>query len=298
MTPVRYNAAMARKVGERNPNEQVLAHKTQVREVTSSSNALLKLFRRALADGVTREGWLAVEGPRSIEEALKACESGSALTIHSVLVSRGGVARFEAMLAQLPPETEIAQVADRLFQNAAQTQTPQGIAALVELPQPDLQRILAHDNPLLLVACGLQDPGNLGAIMRSAEALGATALVTLRATVSPFNPKTMRSCAGSVFRLPVFPGQDPGTLFERLRGARVTIVATDRHSASGLAQADLRGSLALLVGNEASGLAPELAAEATLRLCIPIRPGTDSVNVAAAAAIFLYEAARQREFRY
>src|SRR6516164_812556 len=125
-----------------------------IREVTSSSNALLKVFRRALADGVTREGWLAVEGPRSVEEALKACGSGSALTIHSVLVSRSGVERFEAMVAQLPPEAEIAQVADRLFQNAAQTQTPQGIAALVELPQPDLQRILAHDNPLVLVACG------------------------------------------------------------------------------------------------------------------------------------------------
>ena len=270
----------------------------RARELTSSSNALLKVFRRALADGVTREGWLAVEGPRSVEEALKACGSGSALTIHSVLVSRSGVERFEAMVAQLPPEAEIAQVADRLFQNAAQTQTPQGIAALVELPQPDLQRILAHDNPLVLVACGLQDPGNLGAIMRSAEAMGATALVTLRATVSPFNPKTMRSCAGAVFRLPVFPGQDPGPLFERLRAAGVTIVATDRHSSSDLAQADLRGSLALLVGNEASGLAPEIAAEATLRLSIPIRPGTDSVNVAAAAAIFLYEAARQREFRY
>jgi RNA methyltransferase, TrmH family len=270
----------------------------QVRELTSSSNALLKVFRRALADGVTREGWLAVEGPRSVEEALKARGSGSAVSIHSVLVSRSGAERFKSMLAQLPHEAEIAQVADRLFQNAAQTQTPQGIAALVELPQPDLQRVLAHRNPLLLVACGVQDPGNLGAIMRSAEALGATALVTLRGTVSPFNPKTIRSCAGSVFQLPVLAGQGAGALFESLRAAGVTIVATDCHSSSELAQADLRGSLALLVGNEASGLAAEIAAHATLRLSIPIRPGTDSVNVAAAAAIFLYEAARQREFRY
>jgi TrmH family RNA methyltransferase len=273
----------------------------QVRELTSSRNALLKVFRRALADGVTCEGWLAVEGPRLVGEALKACAKapgGSAVAIHSVLVSRSGAERFQSMLAQLPHEAEIAQVADRLFQTAAQTQTPQGIAALVELSQPDLQEILAHHDSLLLVACGLQDPGNLGAIMRSAEAMGATALVTLRATVSPFNPKTIRSCAGAVFRLPVFPGQDPVALFERLRAARVTIVATDRHSPSELVQADLRGSLALLVGNEASGLAEELAAQATLRLSIPIRPGTDSVNVAAAAAIFLYEAARQRQFRY
>jgi RNA methyltransferase, TrmH family len=270
----------------------------RVRELTSSSNALLKVFRRALADGVTREGWVAVEGPRSVEEGLKACGRGSSVAIHSVLVSRSGAERFKSTLAQLPREVEIAQVADRLFQNAAQTQTPQGIAALVELPQPDLQSILACRNSLLLVACGLQDPGNLGAIMRSAEAFGAMALITLHATVSPFNPKTMRSCAGSVFRLPVLTGQDPAALFERLRAAGVTIVATDRHSSSELAQADLRGSLALLVGNEASGLAAEIAAQATLRLSIPIRPGTDSVNVAAAAAIFLYEVARQREFRY
>jgi RNA methyltransferase, TrmH family len=268
----------------------------RIRELTSSSNALLKVYRRALADGVTREGWLAVEVPRSFEEDLKS--GGSGVTIRSVLVSRSGAERFKLMLAQLPQETEITQVADRLFHNAAQTQTPQGIAALVELPRPDLQTVLAHPNSLLLVACGLQEPGNLGSIMRSAEALGSTALVTLPATVSPFNPKAMRSCGGAVFRLPVFPSQDPAVLFERLRARGVRIVATDRHSAIALAQADLRGSLALLVGNEAFGLAADIAAQATLRLSIPIRPGTDSVNVAAAAAIFLYEAARQRKFQY
>lgn len=277
------------------------ANGMRIRELTSPSNALLKAFRRALADGVTREGWLAVEGPRLVEEALKACAkpaNGSAVAIHSVLVSRSGAEGFNSLLAQLSRDAEIAQVPDRLFQRAAQTQTPQGIAALVELPRFDFERTVAHRDSLLLVACGLQDPGNLGTIMRSAEALGATALITLPATVSPFNPKAMRSCGGAVFRLPVFPGQDPGVLFDRLRAAGVCIVATDRHSALALAQADLRGSLALLVGNEASGLAPEVADQATLQLSIPIRPETDSVNAAAAAAIFLYEAARQREFRY
>ncbi len=273
----------------------------QIRELTSPSNALLKVFRRALADGVTREGWLAVEGPRLVGEALKACAkpaNGSAVAIHSVLVSRSGAERFNSLLAQLSRDAEIAQVPDRLFQRAAQTQTPQGIAVLVELPRFDFERTLARRDSLLLVACGLQDPGNLGTIMRSAEALGATALVTLPATVSPFNPKAVRSCAGAVFRLPVFPGQDPGALFERLRAAGMSIVATDRDSPLALAQADLRGPLALLVGNEASGLAPGIAAQAAMRLSIPIRPETDSVNAAMAAAIFLYESARQREFRY
>lgn len=272
-----------------------------VRELTSSSNALVKVFRRALAEGTTREGWLAVEGPRLVDEALKGsgrAHDGSVAAIHSVLVSRSGGQKFRSILQRLPGDAEIAQIPDRLFQQAAQTQAPQGIAALVELPPPSWEMTLARGDLLLLIACGLQDPGNLGTIMRSAEALGATALVTLPATVSPFNPKAVRSCAGAVFRLPVFPAQDPCTLFERLRDAGVRLVATDRASALTLPQADLRGPLAILVGSEASGLAPGITAQASMRLSIPIRPETDSVNVAMAAAIFLYEAARQREFRY
>jgi RNA methyltransferase, TrmH family len=274
----------------------------QIREVTSSSNSFVKVFRRGLAEGVTRKGWLAVEGPRLVQEALKACAkppSGSAAVIHSVLVSRSGVEKFDSLLAQLPRDAERVQVPDRLFQRAAQTQTPQGIAALVELPPVDLGEILARHGSLLLIACGLQDPGNLGTIMRSAEALGATAVATLPATVSPFNPKAVRACAGAVLRLPVFASQDPGTLFEALRNAGVRVVATDRHSGLPLTQADLRGGrLAFLVGNEAAGLAPEIGAQAAMRLSIPIRSDTDSINAAMAAVIFLYEAARQREFRY
>ncbi len=273
----------------------------QIRELSSRSNALLKVFRRALADGVTREGWLAVEGPRLLEEALKTQAigpAGSGATVHSVFVTRSGAEKFRPLLAKLPRETEIAQVPDRLFQHASQTQTPQGIAALVGLPGYDLERTLAWRDSLFLLVCGLQDPGNLGTMMRSAEALGATALLTLPATVSPFNPKAVRSCGGAIFRLPVFPNQEPGALFERLRATGVCIVATDRHTPCSLAESDLRGPVALLIGNEASGLAPEIAAQAALHLSIPIRPQTESVNAAAAAVIFMYEAARQRGFRY
>ena len=273
----------------------------QIREVTSSSNALVKVFRRSLAGGVTPEGWLAVEGPRLLEEALQACAklpNSSPVTVHSVLVSRSGAEKFDSLMARLPGDAETVQVPDRLFQRVAQTQTPQGIAALVELAHADLGETLARRDSLQVIACGLQDPGNLGTILRSAQALGATALVTLAATVSPFNPKAVRSCAGAVFRMPVFAGQDPGTLFERLRNAGIRIVATDRHSSLSLAQADLRGRLALLVGNEAAGLAPEITAQGAMRLSIPIRADTDSINAAMAATIFLYEAVRQREFRY
>jgi TrmH family RNA methyltransferase len=267
----------------------------RMRQIASPTNSILKVYRRALAKGTTREGWLAVEGPFLVEEALAAAP---AVRTHSVLVAESAWAKFARLMERLPSEAEAVQLPDRLFEQVAQTQSPQGIAALVELPAPNLDTILAGQNLLLLVACGVQDPGNLGTLMRSAAAFGASALFALQETVSPFNPKAVRSSAGAIFRLPILAGLAANELLDRLRAARVCIIAADRHSPSPLHEADLRGSLAILVGREASGLPPEIARAASLLLSIPIRPGMDSVNVATAASVFLYEAARQRGFRY
>jgi TrmH family RNA methyltransferase len=269
------------------------------RQISSASNSLLKVFRRALAEGTTRQGWLAVEGPFLVEEALGAAP---AVRIVSLLVSKSGAERFSKLLKRAPAEAETAQVPDRLFAQVARTQTPQGIAALVELPLPDLQQILARPSAdgdvVLLVACGIQDPGNLGTMLRSAQAFGATALLTLKGTVNPFNPKAVRSSAGAIFRLPVLPNLEAGALFELLCSRGIRLLAADRHSPSSLAKADLRAPLAILVGREATGLPPEISRQAQQFLSIPICPGMDSVNAATAASIFLYEAARQRGFKY
>ena len=265
------------------------------RQIASPTNSLLKVYRRALAIGTTREGWLAVDGPFLVEEALKAAP---AIRTHSVLVAESVWAKFAHLIERLPAEAEAVQVPDRLFEQVAQTQKPQGIAGLAELLPYNLDAILEGPNLLLLVACGLQDPGNLGTLMRSAAAFGASALITLPETVSPFNPKAVRSSAGAIFRLPVLAGLATDELVNRLRAAQVRIIAADRRSPSPLSQADLRGSLAILVGREASGLPAEIAREASMLLSIPIRPGMDSVNVATAGSVFLYEAARQRAFRY
>jgi TrmH family RNA methyltransferase len=267
----------------------------RIRQIGSPTNSIVKVYRRALAKGTTREGWLAVEGPFLVKEALAAAPTVRA---HSVLITESGSAKFSGLLEELPAEAEAVQVPDRLFQQVAQTQNPQGIAALVELPDYHLETILAGQNVLLLVACGLQDPGNLGTLMRSAAALGASALCTLPETVSPFNPKTVRSSAGAIFHLPVLHDLSVHDLVYRLRADGVCMVAADRHSPSPLCQADLRGSVAIMVGREASGLPPEIAREASLVLSIPIRPGMDSVNAATAGSVFLYEAARQRGFKY
>jgi TrmH family RNA methyltransferase len=206
--------------------------------------------------------------------------------------------KFARLLERLPAEAEAVRVPDRLFEQVAQTQNPQGIAALVELPPRNLDTILAGRDLLLLVACGTQDPGNLGTMMRSAAAFGASALFTLEETVSPLNPKAARSSAGAIFRIPVMAGLAATELLSRLRAAQIRIIAADRRSPTPLDQADLRGSLAILVGREASGLPPEITREASLLLSIPIRPGMDSINAATAGGVFLYEAARQRGFKY
>lgn len=267
----------------------------EVRQILSSHHPLLKVFRRALAEGRTREGWLAVEGPILLEEALRA---PARVTIHSVLAGKAASEKFRSLLAQLPRETERVIVPDPLFAQLALTETPQGLAALLELRPSKWETVLAHEEVVLLVACGVQDPGNLGAMVRSAQALGASALVTLAETVSPFNPKAVRATAGAILRLPIFPGEGTSSLLDRLRRARVRLIAADRRSPSPLAQADLRGRVAFWVGRESTGLPPAVTRATDILLSIPIRPETDSVNVATAAGIFLYEAARQRGFRY
>ncbi len=267
----------------------------RIREITSAGNALLKVFRHALAEGVTREGLLAVEGPFLVEEALNADKRAA---VQSVIVAQGAEEKFSRLLARLAKEAEVASLPDRLFRQVAQTESPQGIAALVELRPEKLESVLARRDALLLIACGLQDPGNLGTLTRSAQAFGASALMTLEGTVSPFNPKAVRASAGAVFHLPIFVGEKTEPLFRQLRKAGVRIVAADRRSPASLTDADLRGPLAILVGQEAAGLSPDLLHEANLLLSIPIREGMNSMNAAVAASIFLYEAARQRGFTY
>lgn len=275
----------------------------RMREITSPTNPLIKVFRHSLHAGVTREGWLAVEGPLLVREALLAAtENGRqarmhcACAVHSILVARGAVDKFADLLAGLPAGTEVANTPESIFDRLSTTVAPQGIAALVEVQLPALETLLRVENVLVAAVLGLQDPGNLGTILRSAESLGADALVALKSTVHPSNPKILRASGGALFRLPVFSSLDPEHFFTQLRAARVRLVAADSHSATRIIEIDLTGSLAVLIGNEGAGLPASISPDA--RVAIPLRPGVDSLNAAVAASIFLYEASRQRGFHH
>ncbi|MGH9356993.1 MAG: TrmH family RNA methyltransferase [Terriglobia bacterium] len=217
--------------------------------------------------------------------------------LRSVIATPSAAESFADILARVPRDAERAGISDRLFSTIAQTVSPQGIAALVEVHPPPLEAVLSLHHAVLVVACGLQDPGNLGTILRTAEALGAAAVICLKSTVSPSNPKVLRACGGAVFRLPVFAGVETMQLFGAMRRANICIIAADRESSARVDEADLRGAVAFLIGSEAGGLAAEVAGNAELRLSIPAAAKINSINAAMAAGIFLYEAARQRGFR-
>lgn len=266
-----------------------------VRIVQSSQNARLKELRRALATP-PRPGsaepsgppvLVGIEGPNLLAEALRA-----GLRIVCVFAAHGS----ERLLDQLAlsSQTEILLLPRRLLDQALTTETPQPIAALVQPPSWSWSALLGPDRPpLLLVLAGLQDPGNLGAILRSAEAFGVSGVVSLPGTVSPWNPKALRASAGSVFRVPLLSAT-PEDCFPRLRSAGVRIFSTTARDAQPAPQAGLTGPTALLIGNEGNGLPPELAAQAGTALTIPCPGPVESLNAAVAAGILLYEAARQR----
>ncbi len=268
--------------------------------ITSKDNRWLKRFRAALAGDSGEPNVYGIEGPHLVEEALR-----SAVEIETVLSSPAGekhLARLGLAGAAGAPATaapRVLRTTDRLFDSIAATETPQGIAALVRLPEYSFEDIV-RGVPLVVVLVGVQDPGNVGTIVRSAEALGATGIVAAAASASPYGPKAMRASAGSVFRLPVLLRTQPAVLLAQLHVAGVSLVATT----SGLSTegapprephaVDLRGPVALLIGGEAHGLPDPVLRSADASIRIPLAQPVESLNAAVAASVVLYEAARQR----
>lgn len=268
--------------------------------ITSKENRWLKRFRAALADEADEPGVVGVEGPHLVEEALR-----SGIEILAVLASPAGEKHVEALglaaaLAAPGAGPPLLRTTDRLFASLAGTETPQGIAALVRLPEYGFEDLL-RGVPLVVVLAGVQDPGNVGSIVRSAEAFGATGLAAAAGSASPLGPKAMRASAGSIFRLPVIVRAQPSVLLAQLKVAGVKLVATVAQAGLGQAAAkapcslDLRGAVALLVGSEPHGLPEPLLRSADAAVSIPLAAPVDSLNAAVAASVVLYEAARQRQ---
>ena len=316
--------------------------------IESRENRWLKRFRAALSGESSRAGAsrpraalaqalpegppeappeveiAGVEGARLVETALR-----SGAEILALLFSDTGAKHMLRLQPSIPPEARLLATSDRLFAQVAATETPQGIAALVHAPQTCFDD-LVRGVPLLLIMAGIQDPGNVGTLLRTAEAFGASGAAACPAgligTADPFGPKALRASAGSALRLPVLRGVGTPVLLAQLRVAGVRVYATSPGAASvaeaGAAagagastaataresahkpllpwEVNWREPSALLVGNEGAGLPADLIRSSDAVVHIPqalareAGAPVESLNAAVAGAILLYEAARQR----
>jgi TrmH family RNA methyltransferase len=279
--------------------------------ITSRENRWLKRFRACLAgESSGDDGIAGVEGVRLVEAAL-----GSGLPVEALLVSESGVRHLARLASAIAPEMKILRTTDRLFAGIAGTQTPQGVAAIVRPKVAALEDVL-RDVALVVVLVGVQDPGNVGTILRAAEAFGATGAATcpagLAGTADPLAPKALRASAGSALRLPILRRMSSAILLAQLRVSGVKLYAAvpdsdPQASRQGDAapplvqpwEADWKSPVALLIGNEGAGLPEEIVRCCDARVSIPQwgskKPmGVESLNAAMAGTVLLYEAMRQR----
>lgn len=265
------------------------SNSSRLRAVNSRQNASVKELRQAFHSGsLTEDGYCAIEGMHLLEEAIR-----SGLRFKTVFFGQAATDRANKLLPQLASHVETLLLPDEVFASAVQTESPQGVAALVKLKSFKFDDLLRADSPLLLGVAGLQDPGNLGTILRSAEAFGVNGVFIGERSVAPWNPKVVRGSSGSVFRLPIVKTETQSALLA-LRERGVKIWATSSHKGTPLQEADFSGASAILIGNEGSGLSREVMQQVDETLVIPHSSRVESLNAGIAASIVVYEAARQR----
>jgi TrmH family RNA methyltransferase len=264
----------------------------KVSQLTSKENPLLKTFRLVASGGRRAPKQLVIaEGVRILEEVEKAdCD------VEAVVVSEdfGSFQREKDLLDQWHArKIHVCKTSGRLFQSVSSVQTPQGAIALVLVPESDLLSISPEPNPLILYAGGIQDPGNLGTLIRTAASAGAHLVCTSKGTVSARNPKAIRSSAGAFFHLPVVEHVEAFEFRHFCEHHSIRLYRTHPREGVNYTKADLKSSCAVLLGNEGAGMnEKEFSGSLTIR--IPMAEGMESLNVAAAGAVILFEASRQR----
>jgi len=266
----------------------------RLRRIEGRHNALIKQLRQAFAHAErTDDGDCAIEGLHIVEEAIR-----SGLRFRAVFFRESARDLAARLLPQIGAHAETLLLPDKLFDGAVSSEAPQGVAALVRLKEFSVEDVLERlQLGPIVVAIGLQDPGNLGTILRSAEAFGSAGVMLGEGTVSLYNSKLIRASAGSVFRLPIVAAKTATALeaaTAKLRTQSLRLIATSSHKGTPLDQTDLTKPCAIFIGNEGSGLPRPVIAKMDETISIPHSPRVESLNAGVAAGVVLYEAGRQR----
>jgi TrmH family RNA methyltransferase len=241
--------------------------------------AAIKLHRHV---GRRRAARFLAEGPNLVEAALRRG------LVSEIFATEAALDRFGSMLTDVP----VHPVSERAAKALSDTVTPVGLVAVCSVPETRLADALAESPRLVAVAVEISEPGNAGTLIRIADAMGADAVVLAGHSVDPYNGKCLRASAGSIFTIPVVSAPDAAGTVAALRDGGLQVLATTVDGEVSLDDAELDAPTAWLFGPEAHGLPTELADLATLRVRIPMPGNAESLNVAAAAAICLYQSAR------
>ncbi|MDQ2947903.1 MAG: RNA methyltransferase [Acidobacteriota bacterium] len=257
-------------------------------QITSSRNPAMQDIRRAASSGrATEDGLIVAEGPHLLEEAIH-----GAWSIERIIATSAACERHSRLIENA--DAIVTEVSERAFAAAATTETTQGLIALLR-PRDYVWRDLTGHPTLLLVIDGVQDPGNAGTIVRSAEAFGATGIVFLTGCVRVANGKFLRATAGSILRMPFIEGASLAELNQFTADGRLPLYALTASGDVSVTSVDFKKACAMAVGGEGAGASKELLRSAT-SVSIPA-PKVESLNAAVACSIALFEAARQRTSR-
>ncbi len=260
--------------------------------ITSRQNPLVARFRSAQIGRLPREQVL-LDGARLIGDA-----QDSKVKIDVALFSMSalkGDARLMGLAKRLADSgAKVLNVSEVVMRATSPVQTPSGVVAIaIHRPYPITRIMNTVKNGLVLVAVGVQNPGNVGSIIRTAEAGGANAVIATEGTADPFGWKALRGAMGSSFRLPVATTTDLNKLLSTAKQQGAKVVAAVPRGGTGLYDADLTGPTFLLVGQEGAGLEQQIGVDIDFRLSVPMRRGVESLNVSTAAGLIIYEARRQ-----
>lgn len=255
--------------------------------ISSTSNSRIKniMNLKNSARARRQQDCFLVEGPRMFFEVPKE-------RLLEVYVTEGFEKKYGDRLVDCCYEL----ISDAVCRHLSDTRTPQGVTALVKKQETPLEEILAGDeNPCLFLLENLQDPGNMGTILRTSEGAGVSGIIINRESVDPYNPKVIRSTMGAIFRMPFVVVDAFEDVLRRLKEAGVRTFAAHLDGEDFYRQ-DYRGGCAFFIGNEGNGLSEELAARADGRIRIPMKGQVESLNAAVAATVLMYETLRQREW--
>ena len=264
-----------------------------MKTITSRQNALVTRFRLAARERRVSRRHVLLQGARLIEDARSA-----GVPIEAAVFAKGDLGGSDAALRRLAAalsatETEVVAASDSVMAAASPVRAPSGVVAIGRHRPASLTRAFRRV-ACVVAAVGVQDPGNVGAVIRAADAAGATGVAVTTASADPFGWKALRGAMGSTFRIPVIDAGDPDLIIDAARGRGVAVLAAVPRGGRSLYDIDLTRPVIVLVGGEGAGLEGEVADAAHETVSVPMRQSVDSLNTAVATALIVYEARRQR----